>query len=303
MALVAPRHPLFNAETCPSSLHTVRWNDRPLQGPRCQSLTVGPWGTSHAQPGLPRYRCKEQGGPRPCPALPGPLLDGRQRSGLLWSLATLLLGLAWASRRMARELGGPGRPGSRWGWGQRPVALAYALGRQGAGPVAAEDLAPTAGPKGQAKTGGPHALDRPPRGRRQPREPGRGPDDKERLAMIAWVSRHGGGVIHATPVTVKTGQQAAALARQGGSKLSTASASSDRLSPGSAHAAVHQPQQAYARGDVHEKRAAGRLSLLKAYVWACRGVSQTPLPGSGGFLPCLRGATPVARYVPATSVR
>jgi hypothetical protein len=60
MSLVSHLHQLFNAETCQSSIHTLRWKDRPLQCPRCQSHHVGPWGTYHAQPGLQRYRCKEK---------------------------------------------------------------------------------------------------------------------------------------------------------------------------------------------------------------------------------------------------
>jgi len=43
MAMVSHFHHLFNAETCQSYIHTLRWKDRPLQGPRCQSLNVGPW--------------------------------------------------------------------------------------------------------------------------------------------------------------------------------------------------------------------------------------------------------------------
>ena len=76
-------------------------------------------------------------------------------------------------------------------------------------------------------------MGRTPRGRRKKREPGRGHDDKDRPAMIAWVSRQGGVVIHATrDFTVKTVQKAADLAMQAGSMLSTDSASSDRLITG-----------------------------------------------------------------------
>ena len=83
-----------------------------------------------------------------------------------------------------------------------------------------------------------------PRGRRPPREPGRGQDDQERPALIAWRSRQGGGVIHATRAcTVKTGQQAADLARQVGSTLATDSASSDRWSTGYEHDAVNHTKK------------------------------------------------------------
>jgi hypothetical protein len=60
MAIVSHLHHLFSAETCQSYIHTLRWKDRPLQCPRCQSHNVGPWGTYHAQPVLKRYRCKEK---------------------------------------------------------------------------------------------------------------------------------------------------------------------------------------------------------------------------------------------------
>ena len=66
------------------------------------------------------------------------------------------------------------------------------------GTVEADDLYHTAGHKGQAKQGGKKALGRRARGRRKKREPGRGHYDKDRPAIIAWVSRHGGVVIQAT---------------------------------------------------------------------------------------------------------
>ena len=86
-----------------SVLHPyVAWKDRPLQCPRCQSLNVGPWGTYHAQPGLQRYRCKEQGCKRTFNDLTGTLLDGSKRSVMHWILATFLLCLSCASRRIAQ---------------------------------------------------------------------------------------------------------------------------------------------------------------------------------------------------------
>ena len=53
-------HQLFNVDQCQAYIHTLRWKDRPLQCPRCQSHNIGPWGTYHYQPGLRRYRCKEK---------------------------------------------------------------------------------------------------------------------------------------------------------------------------------------------------------------------------------------------------
>ena len=79
MSIVSHLQQLFNAETCQSYIHTLRWKDRPLQCPRCESLNVGPWGAYHAQPGLQRYRCKERGCKRTCNAL-----TGQWQSHTLW---------------------------------------------------------------------------------------------------------------------------------------------------------------------------------------------------------------------------
>ena len=38
---------LFNADQCHASIHTLRWQDRPLQCPRCQSQDGAPWVTYH----------------------------------------------------------------------------------------------------------------------------------------------------------------------------------------------------------------------------------------------------------------
>jgi len=71
--------------------------------------------------------------------------------------------------------------------------------------VEADDLYHTAGNKGQAKGGGKKSLGRRARGRRKKREPGRGHYDKDRPAIIAWVSLQGAVVIQATrDFTVKT---------------------------------------------------------------------------------------------------
>jgi transposase-like protein len=87
MSIVSHLHQLFNAETCQSYIHTLRWKDRPLQCPRCQSHNVGPWGTYHYQPGLKRYRCKDKDCKRTFNALTGTLLDGSKRSLMHWILA------------------------------------------------------------------------------------------------------------------------------------------------------------------------------------------------------------------------
>jgi transposase-like protein len=289
MSIVSHLHHLFNAETCQSYIHTLRWKDRLLQCPRCQSLNVGPWGTYHAQPGLKRYRCKEQGCKRTFNDLTGTLLDGSKRSVMHWILATFLLCLSCASRRIAKELGVHVCTGYRWCWWLRNAALSYEMQRQLEGTVEADDLYHTAGQKGQAKQGGKKALGRRARGRRKKREPGRGHYDKDRPAIIAWVSRQGGVVIQATrDFTVKTVQKAADLAMQAGSKLYTDSASSYRLITGYAHDAVNHTKKEYARGDVHENRAECLFSLLKPYLRVFRGLSKCNLPGYVGFFQFLR---------------
>ena len=58
MPVLSYVHQLFNAEQCHAYIHTLRWKDRSLQCPRCQSHNVGPWGAYHYQPELQRYRCK-----------------------------------------------------------------------------------------------------------------------------------------------------------------------------------------------------------------------------------------------------
>ena len=221
----------------------MRWKDRPLQCPRCQSHNVGPWGTYHYQRGLQRYRCKENACKRTFNDITGTLLDGSKRSLMHWILATFLLCLSCASRRIARELGVHVRTGSRWCWWLRNAALSYKIGRQLDGTVAADDLYHTAGHKGQAKQGGATSLGRTPRGCRKQREPGRGHDDKDRPAIIAWISRHGGVAVQATRTTVKTVQKAADIAMQRGSRLLTDSASSYRALTGYLHAYVNHTQK------------------------------------------------------------
>jgi transposase-like protein len=162
MSMVSHLHHLFNAETCHSSIHTLRWTDRPRQCPRCQSHNVGPWGMYHYQPGLQRYRCQEQDCKRTFHDLTGTLWDGSKRSLRHWMLATFLLCLACSSRRMAREVGVHIRTSYRWCWWLRNAALSYEMHRQREGTVEADDLYHTAGQKGQTKTGGKQSLGRPP---------------------------------------------------------------------------------------------------------------------------------------------
>jgi len=193
MSMVSPLHPLFHAESCQADIQTLRWKERPRPCRRCQRLNVGPWGTDHHQPGLKRDRCQETGCQRTVHDLTGTLLEGSKRSLAPWLLAPLLLCLSCAAGRMAKALGVHGRTGYRWGGGWRQGALSSEIGRQVDGTVEADALYHSAGHQGQAKTGGAKALGRQPRGRRHKREPGRGYDDQDRPALMAWVSRQGGG--------------------------------------------------------------------------------------------------------------
>jgi hypothetical protein len=142
--------------------------------------------------------------------------------------------------------------------------MSYEPDRRLAGTVEADELYHTAGSKGQAHGGGKKSLGHQARGRRKKRDPGRGHYDKDRPAIIAWVSRQGAVVIQATrDFTVKTVQKAADLAVQVGSQLYTDSASSYRALKGYVHEFVNHTQKKYARGDIHENRAECLFSLLK----------------------------------------
>jgi hypothetical protein len=161
--------------------------------------------------------------------------------------------------------------------------------RQVAGTAEADALYHTAGQKGQAIGGGKKALGRRARGRRKKREPGRGPYEKDRPAIIAWVSRQGAVVLQATrDCTVKTVQKSANIAVQAGSRLSTDSASSDRGVRGCLPEFVNHTQKEYARGDVHENRAECLFALLKPSLRMFRGLSKLNLPGYVGCFQCLR---------------
>ena len=128
------------------------------------------------------------------------------------------------------------RTSYRWCWWLRNAALSYEMHRQLEGTVEADELYHTAGNKGQAQHGGKKHLGRRPRRRRKKREPGRGHYDKDRPAIIAWVSRQGPIVVQAVKdFTVRTVQKAADLAVHAGSRLYTDSASSYRALKGYLH--------------------------------------------------------------------
>ena len=287
MPVLSHLHHLFNAEQCQAYIHTLRWKDRPLQCPRCQSHHIGRWGTYQYRPGCKRYWCHSC--KRTFNDLTNTLLHQSKRLLSYWILATFLLCLACSSRRIAREVGVHVRTSYRWCWWLRNAALSYEMHRQLEGTVEADDLYHTAGNKGQAKGGGKESLGRRARGRRKKREPGRGHYDKDRPAIIAWVSRQGSVIIQATKdFTVKTVQKAADIAVQAGSKLYTDSASSYRALTGYEHESVNHTKKEYARGDVHENRAECLFSLLKPYLRVFRGMSKFNLPGYVGFIQFLR---------------
>jgi transposase-like protein len=277
---------LFNADPCHAFIHTLRWKDRPLPCPRCQSQDVNPWGHDHYRPGCKRDWC--HGCQRTFNDLTHTLLHQSKRSLPHGMLATFLLCLPCSSRRIAREAGVHSRTGYRWCWWLRHAALSYERHRQLEGTVEADELSHTAGNKGQAKGGGKKALGRRARGRRKKREPGRGHDDKDRPAIIAWVSRQGYVVQATRDFTVQTVQKAAGIAVQAGRRLYTDSASSYRVLKGDVHDFVNHTKKEYVRGEMHENRAECLFSWLKPYLRVFRGISNTNLPGYLGFFQFLR---------------
>src|SRR5262249_8205665 len=145
------------------------------------------------------------------------------------------------------------------------------------------------GQRGKARGGGKRPWGRPPRRRRKKCEPGRGHYDKDRPAIIAWISHQGAVGIQATKdFTVQTVQKAANLAVQAGSRLYTDSASSYRALQGYLHEYVNHTRKEYARGDVHENRAECLFALLTPSLRVLRGVSKCNLPGYVGFFQFLR---------------
>jgi transposase-like protein len=280
-------HQLFSTDTCRAYLRTLRWKDRPFQCPHCHSPEVGPWGAYHYRPGFKRYRCKDCG--RTFNDLTKTLPSQSKRPLPYWIVATFLLCLSCSACRIARELGVHVRTSYRWCWWLRNAALSYETDRHLEGTIEADELYHTAGHKGQAQQGGKKPLGRRARRRRKKREPGRGHYDKDRPAMIAWVSRQGPVVVQAVKdFTVKTVQQAADLAVQAGSRLYTDSASSYRALKGYLHAFVNHTKKEYVRGEVHENRAECLFSLLKPYLRVFRGLSKCNLPGYLGFFQFLR---------------
>ena len=88
MPVLSYVHHPFSAEQCQAYIHRLRWQDRPLPCPRCQSHHVGQWDTYHYRPGCQRswrHGCK-----RTFNDLTDTLLHRSQRSLPHGILATLL---------------------------------------------------------------------------------------------------------------------------------------------------------------------------------------------------------------------
>ena len=128
MPVLSHLHQLFNAEPCQAYIHTLRWKDRPLQCPRCQSHHIGRWGTYQYRPGCKRYWCHSC--KRTFNGLTHTLLHQSKRPLAYWILATFLLCLASSSRRIVLEVGVPIRTSYRWCWWLRNAALSYEIPRQ-----------------------------------------------------------------------------------------------------------------------------------------------------------------------------
>jgi transposase-like protein len=101
MPVLSYVHHLFNVDQCQASIHTLRWKDRPLQCPRCQSQDVDPWVKYHYRPGCKRSWCN--GCKRTFNDLTATLLRQSKRSLPHWILATFLLCLSCSSGRRTRD--------------------------------------------------------------------------------------------------------------------------------------------------------------------------------------------------------
>jgi len=128
MPVLSSVHHLCSAAQCQAYIHTLRWKERPLHGPRCQSHNIRPWGTYHYRPELHRYWCK--GCRRTFNDLTHTLLAQAKHSLAHGILAPFLLCLSCSSRRIVRELGVHVRPNDRWCWWVRNAALSYERQRQ-----------------------------------------------------------------------------------------------------------------------------------------------------------------------------
>jgi transposase-like protein len=105
MPVLSHLHHLFNAAQCQAYIRLLRWHDRPLQCPRCQSHHMGQWGTYQYRPGCQRYWC--HGCQRTFNDLTDTLRHRSKRPRPYWILATFVLCLACSS-----SIAGPATAGA-----------------------------------------------------------------------------------------------------------------------------------------------------------------------------------------------
>lgn len=285
MSLLSSFLDLFSPEACQRYIHRLRWQDKSLQCPRCQSPQVRPWGKYHRKPGLERYVCDGCG--RTFNDLTGTSFHRSRLSLAGWILAAFLLALCCTSRRIGRELGMWLCSTYHRVWLLRNLALSLEHDRKVEGTVEADEIYQTAGQKGQQPhSGGPKGLKRPPRSRGLKKGPGRGHFEKDTPCIIAWVARTGQVVLQVVcNFTTQTVQKAALRAVKPGSRIFTDSAGSyEGLSEvGFLHESVNHTQGEWVRGEVHENGAEGIFSLVRPSLAAFRGVSKELLPAYVGF--------------------
>jgi len=286
MSIISYLHELFNEQKCNEYIHQLRWQNRQLQCPHCQSDNVKPWGNYHCFPGLKRYKCK--GCNRTFNDKTNTVLDGCKIPSKIAILSSFLLCLSSSSRRISRETGSHIRTAYYWCWYFRNAAISYEINRQLEGVVEADEIYQTAGSKGRCPTGK-KELNRQPRKRGKKQPPGRGHYQKDSPAIIAYVSRTGYTVLIVTKdFTIDTVQKSTEIAVKRGSILYTDSAKSYKALIGYIHDCVNHSQKEYARGEVHENRSENCFSLLRPYLVVFRGIGKANLPGYTGFFQFMR---------------
>ena len=286
MSIVSHLHHLFNPDTCQSYLHTLRWKDRALQCPRCQSHHVGPWGAL------------------PLPARPETLSLVRERlqsapsmtsAETLWTAAsarhaldarrTFLLCLSCSSQRIAREvevMSGPATAGAG-GYAMPPCPMSWS-GSWRAPWKRMNSITPLAR-RGKRHRAGKNLWAAARWAPQETRKPGRGHYDQRPAQRLSRKSAARGRSSSRRPkdFTVQTVRKAADLARPTGSRLYTDSASSYRALKGCVHAFVNHTKKEYARGEVHENRAECLFSPLQAVPAGISGPQQNQPARYVGF--------------------
>jgi transposase-like protein len=295
MPIISYLHELFNEQKCNEYIHQIRWQDRQLQCPRCQSNNIKPWGNYIGFPGLKRYKCK--GCNKTFNDKTNTVLSGCKIQTKIAILSSFLLCLSSSSHRIRRETGSHIRTAYHWCWYFRNAAISYEICRQLDGIVEADEIYQTAGNKGQSKTGGCKELNHQPRKRGKKQPPGRGHYEKDSPAIIAYVSRSGYTVlIVAKDFTIETVQKSTNIAVKSGSTIYTDSAKSYKALVGYIHDCVNHSQKEYARGEVHENRSENCFSLLRPYLDVFRGIGKANLPGYIGFFQFMRNHSPLNAF-------